>query len=95
VVTTTIVSTSAGRRVNTVGGRPEVALVRAITIEVERAAHKSIERLFVDLTEPWLPKLLAQRRSTIRSPLLFAAVLRLHEIASSSGVEVVLVAPSA
>lgn len=95
MISTAIVSSSFGRRSHTAAARPEATLVRAIISEVERAERDGAGRLRIDLTDPWLPKLLSQRRSTIRSPLLFAAVLRLHEVSSSSGVAVLLVAPSA
>jgi len=72
-------------------GRPEVALVRAITAEIRRAGRLGCHGLRIRLKAPWLPKALLQRARRFGSPILFAAVLAMHRAAVDHHVDVTLV----
>ena len=79
--------------VTSLRSRPEVALVRAIIGEVNRARSQGIVTLQVRLSEPWLAKHLLQTGRRFHAPRLFRAVLQLHETVKSSGIAVTLVGP--
>lgn len=77
-----------GQRLYSVPGRPEVAVVRTMLGLVGKRTGGKI-RFFLD--NAFLPKALVQQGRAIRSPILYARLRELHQLALEHRVSVEVV----